>query len=147
MAKSEDTFDCHNLEGSWGAATSIWWAETGALLTIVQCTGQPPQHRIIQPNTVLFCLFRTAATAHGGSQARRQIGATAAGLRHTNMGSEPRLWPTAHGNTGPLTHWVRPGIEPTSSWIPVVLTTEPLWELPAQHSNSAKLEKTCFKVA
>ena len=24
---------------------------------------------------------------------------------------------TAHGNAGSLTHWVRPGIEPTSSWI------------------------------
>ena len=23
---------------------------------------------------------------------------------------------TAHGNTGPLTHWVRPGIESTTSW-------------------------------
>ena len=25
----------------------------------------------------------------------------------------------AHGNVGSLTHWVRPGIEPRSSWIPV----------------------------
>ena len=27
------------------------------------------------------------------------------------------------GNTGSLTHWVRPGIEPTSSWIPVRFLT------------------------
>ena len=24
---------------------------------------------------------------------------------------------TAHGNTGSLTHWVRPGIEPSTSWL------------------------------
>ena len=39
----------------------------------------------------LFCLFRAAPAAQGGSQARGWIGATAAGLRqsHSNMGSEP----------------------------------------------------------
>ena len=32
------------------------------------------------------------------------------------MGSKPCLWPTtAHGNSISLTHWVRPGIKPTSS--------------------------------
>ena len=38
---------------------------------------------------------------------------------------------TAHSNTGPLTHWVRPGIiEPTSSWILVGLVSDvPQWEL------------------
>ena len=30
---------------------------------------------------------------------------------------------TAHSNTGPLTHWARPGIEPASSWIPVRFTS------------------------
>ena len=35
-----------------------------------------------------------------------------------------------HGNAGSLTHWVRPGIEPTSSWILVrLIYTEPWWEL------------------
>ena len=38
---------------------------------------------------------------------------------------------TAHGNAIFLIHWVRPGIEPASSWIPVrLLTAEPQWELP-----------------
>ena len=37
---------------------------------------------------------------------------------------------TAHGNTGSLTHWVRPGIEPTSSWMLVrFVSAEPRWEL------------------
>jgi len=40
-----------------------------------------------------FCLFGAAPEACGGSQARGQIGATAADLRHSHtlLGSEPRL--------------------------------------------------------
>ena len=40
----------------------------------------------------VFCFFRAAATAYGGSQARGLIGAVAAGLHQS------------HGNTGSLTH-------------------------------------------
>ena len=39
-----------------------------------------------------FVFFR--AMAHGGSQARRQIRAVAAGLHHSHVESEPRLQPT-----------------------------------------------------
>ena len=41
-------------------------------------------------------LFRAAPAAYGSSQARGQIGATAAGLHHSHssLGSEPRLQPT-----------------------------------------------------
>ena len=44
-----------------------------------------------------FDFFRAAAEAHGSSQTRGQIGATAAGLHHShsNVGSEPSLRPTA----------------------------------------------------
>ena len=55
-----------------------------------------------------FLLFRAAPVAYGGSQARGQIRAAAAGLHHShsNMGSEPRLQPTAqpgqHGILNPL---------------------------------------------
>ena len=38
---------------------------------------------------------------------RGQIGAVATSLRHSHSNS----------NTGSLTHWARPGIKPTSSWI------------------------------
>jgi len=59
-------------------------------------------------------------TAYGGSQARGLIQAVVTGLHQScsNKGSEPHLQPytTAHGNTGSLTHWARPGIEPTTSW-------------------------------
>ena len=45
---------------------------------------------------------------------------------------------TAHDNTGSLTHWVRPGIKPTSSQMLVrFISTEPQWELPK--STSFKL--------
>ena len=41
----------------------------------------------------IFCLFRAAPTAYGGSQARSLIGAIAAGLHHShsNARSEPHL--------------------------------------------------------
>ena len=44
----------------------------------------------------IFCLFRAAPRAYGGSQARGRIGAEAASLYqdHSNAGSEPRLQPT-----------------------------------------------------
>ena len=52
--------------------------------------------------------------AYGSSQAKHRIRATPAGLHHS------------HSNAGSLTHWVRPGIRPTSSWILVgFVTTEP----------------------
>ena len=37
---------------------------------------------------------------------------------------------TALGNTGSLTHWARPGIQPASSWMLVrFVSTGPQWEL------------------
>ena len=70
---------------------------------------------------VCVCLFRATLKAYGGSQARGRIGAVATGLyqSHSNAGSEPLsgTYTTAHGSTGSLTHWLRPGINPTSSWI------------------------------
>ena len=57
-----------------------------------------------------FLFFRAALVAYGGSQARGRIRAATASLHHSNTGS--------------LTHWERPGIEPVSSWILDWLTTE-----------------------
>ena len=39
-------------------------------------------------------LFRASPVAHGSLQARDQIGAAAAGLRHSHSGSAPHLQPT-----------------------------------------------------
>ena len=43
---------------------------------------------------LLFFFFRAALAAHGRSQARGQIRASAAGLPHSNAGSKPLLRPT-----------------------------------------------------
>ena len=39
----------------------------------------------------VFLSFRAASVAYGGSQARGPFGTVAAGLRHSNGGSEPCL--------------------------------------------------------
>ena len=50
----------------------------------------------------------------------QQLGIRAASATYTS----------AHSHAGFLTHWARPRIEPTSSWILVgFITAEPLWEL------------------
>ena len=43
-----------------------------------------------------FVFYRATPAAYGSSQARGLIGAMAAGLHHShsNVGSEPHLWPT-----------------------------------------------------
>ena len=77
-------------------------------------------------NCILFLLLtlRAAPTAYGGSQARGQKGTAAASLHHShrNARSEPlsATYTTAHGNTGSLTHRVRPGIKPEFSWMLVI---------------------------
>ena len=78
-----------------------------------------------------FCLFRAAPAAYGGSQARGRIGATAASLHHSWIWTASATYTAAQGNARSLTHWVRPGIKPISSWILVrFVTTKPQQELP-----------------
>ena len=74
--------------------------------------------------------LRATPKAYGGSQARNPIGTVATGLCHSH--SQLRIWaasvtyPTGHGNARSLTHWVRPGIQPVSSWMLVrFANTEP----------------------
>ena len=80
----------------------------------------------------LFWLFRATPMAYGGSQARgsnrsyscqpqpqpQQCQIQAASVTYT----------TAHSNTGPLTHWARPGIEPVYSWLLVRFVSAEPWE-------------------
>ena len=83
-----------------------------------------------------FCFLEPLPTAHGGSQARGQIGVVIAGLHQSH--SNCQIWgatsvthTTAHSNAGSPAHWLRPGIELASSCMPVrFVTTEPQWELP-----------------
>ena len=66
-----------------------------------------------------FCYFKATFVAYGGSQAMSWVGATAAGLCHSQQ--KFRIWAkfvtyaTAHGNAGSLTHLARLGITPASS--------------------------------
>ena len=82
----------------------------------------------VLPPHAFFLLFKAAPTACGSSQARGQIGVAVASLRHIWAASA--TYTTVHSNVRSLIHWARPGIKPTSSWIPVgFLTTEPRQEL------------------
>ena len=69
-----------------------------------------------------LAFFRAAPLAYGSSQAGGRIVASAVSLghSHSNATSESGTYTTAHGNAGSLTYWVRPGIEPATSWILVV---------------------------
>ena len=87
----------------------------------------------------LFFPFLGLHPWHGGSQARDGIGAVATGLchSHSNMRSELHLQPTPHPTaTLNPTHWARPGIRPTFSWMLVrFASTEPWRELSALFSE------------
>ena len=57
--------------------------------------------------------------------------ATATAMPHP---SKSLTYTVAHSNPGSLTHWVRPGIEPASSWILVgSIEAEPHQELHDTH--------------
>ena len=67
----------------------------------------------------IFFFFRVAPAAYGSSQARGQIRAPSV------------TYVSALGNARSSTHWARPGIKLTFSWILVrLVTTELQWELP-----------------
>ena len=73
---------------------------------------------IFQSYDLFFLIFFLPLHPLHSSQARGWIGAAAAGIHHS------------HGNTGSLTHWARPGIEPASSWIPArFISAKPQWDL------------------
>ena len=69
-----------------------------------------------------FRLFRAALVAYGTFQAGGRIGA-AASCQPMPQPQQHRIrvvsvtYTAAQGNTGSLTHWAGPGIEPTSSWM------------------------------
>ena len=50
----------------------------------------------------VFLLVRASHVAYGSFQARGQIGAVAAGHSHSNLGSEPCLWPTPQLTATPI---------------------------------------------
>ena len=84
-----------------------------------------------------FFFFWGGSCTHG-IWTRGWIGAAAASLHHShsNARSEPSLPPTPQlGSHRSLTHWVRPGIEPMSSWMLVgFIIAEATMGIPDRHN-------------
>ena len=110
------------------------------LVVATGLSSKTSQHTEITtfPKEIFFLSFfiRAAPAAYESSQTRGSIRAAAASLHHShsNARSKPGLQPArswqVHGNARSLTHRVRTGIEPASSWILVrFVSTEPRQEL------------------
>ena len=86
------------------------------------------------PFTFFFSfLFRAAPMAHGSSQPRGPN--QSCSCQPTPRPQQCWIWAesvthtTAHGSTGSLTHWAKPGIKPVTSWIVFgFITAEPRQE-------------------
>ena len=87
---------------------------TGSDRAVVECVTA-----IIRADWMLWLFFWHGGTsaAYRSSQARGQIGGIAASLCYSQIQAMSATYTTVHSNAGSLTHWVRPGIEPASSWI------------------------------
>ena len=82
------------------------------------------EERVSYYNFCFFWLFRATTVAYRSSQAGSWIGVPAPGLpqpQQCEIQALSATYTSAHGNSRSLTHWARPGIEPTSSWILVGL--------------------------
>ena len=117
------TLSCRNAWGSWPLCQESW-SRTSADLN-----SSPMQELVTQPLKefrktkysvtcfwfcfVFFCFFGLQLVAHGGSQARSQIRATAAGLRHSYSHSNSNIRSKLHlqstpqlmANARSLTQW------------------------------------------
>ena len=85
-------------------------------------------HTHTHTHTRTSSFFFPFQATYWSSQTRGQIGTAATGLHHShsNAGFKPHLRTThtaSWGKTGSLTYWVRQGIEPESSWIPIGFLT------------------------
>ena len=78
-----------------------------------------------------FSFFKPAPPApYGGSQARGSNWSCSCQPTALRIQAASVTYTMAHGNTRPLTHQARPGIEPASSWILVrFVSTEPWLEV------------------
>ena len=82
-----------------------------------------------------FSFFKPAPPApYGGSQARGSNWSCSCQPTALRIQAASVTYTMAHGNTRPLTHPARPGIEPASSWILVrFVSTEPWLEVPKNY--------------
>ena len=106
--------------GSFLVSSRVWWPQDSlacgsitlrsasvftwpSFLSVSLCPDFPPFFFFLFSFS-FFLHFRAAPAAYGGFQARGQIGATAAGLCHSNTGSEPHLQPTPQLTARSITH-------------------------------------------
>ena len=74
---------------------------------------------------LFYCHFRATHMTYGSSRSRSQIRAATVrlGSQQCQIWATSVTYTTASGNAESLTHWVRPGVEPASSWILVGFLT------------------------
>ena len=89
--------------------------------------------------------------AHGNSQARGWVIATAAALHHSHSNGQIQamsvIYTIALGNARVSTYWAGPGIEHASSWRLVgFISTAPQWELQKLWLWSQALQPNLFSV-
>ena len=93
---------CFSCCGDVMSCQGTWYRMAG---TALACGGHIERYYIYKHFIIFFYFyffgllsffFRAIPVAYGGSQAKGQIGATAASLHHShsNARSKPRLWPT-----------------------------------------------------
>ena len=80
--------------------------------------------------------LKAAPVSYTSSQARGRIRAAAAILHHSH--SNPATYTTAHGSTGSLTHWARPGIEPAASYSS--------GSLPRSHGGNSRMSPSNIRI-
>ena len=84
-----------------------------------------------------FCLLSFGGCSRGTCRFPYQGSNGSCSCQPTPQPQQCRIWAesaiytTAHGNAGSSTHWVRPGMEPASSWMLVrYVSAEPQQKLP-----------------
>ena len=127
---------------AWGSYVTLFsffsWSPTVLRDTLLQAGQKRQAKKSILPHLFFFFAFRATPMDYGNSQGRGQIGAAAAGLSHSHSnGNVSCVCDLQHSlqECQILTHWMRPELEPASSWIRVgLLTAAPQREIPGAYS-------------
>ena len=116
-------------------STSAWEILQGSPLPLTPSSSEEEKQEMqaeagegaVERNTVsLLCFFfRAAPVTYGSSQARPQP-------QKCQIWATSATYSTAHGNAGSLSHRVRPGINPPSSWILIIFLWFPLLPIELQ---------------
>ena len=104
------------------------------------CISHSPQ-QIHMLKSLSFVFLRATPMAYGGSQPRglNQSYCCWPIPQQCRIQAVSATYTTARGNAGSLTHWVRPGMEPPTSWFLVwFVSAAPWWELPTCWSLNAQ---------